>query len=76
MDRLPIKKEAKAYSLVQSEDWDFIVGMLSEEISRATASVLCSNNWDEVCEERGYVRGLRFITNRILELAESYNDEG
>lgn len=75
MASLPIKKEALAYRLSKSDEWDFIVSILSEEIDRAGSRALSCENWDEVCEERGYARGLRYLANRTLELADIYIEQ-
>lgn len=44
-------------------EWDLVKKGLSNDIYQAQAQALDAKSWEEVCELRGFAKGLAFIIN-------------
>ncbi len=50
-------------AVTSGPDWDVVVKGLANDIYHIQASSLDAKSWDEVCEARGFARGLSYMIN-------------
>lgn len=46
-----------------SREWEIVVKGLQNDIYQYQANILDAQSWEEVCEIKGFVRGLAYVIN-------------
>lgn len=57
------KIDEAVLNVTSGPDWDIVKESLLKEVYNIQASMLDATSWDQVCELRGFARGLIFMSN-------------